>query len=224
MYSSYFGGSSADGALALAVSGEGEAVLGGVTLSEDLPTANALSDAFTPSDGGAGVADRTGFVTRLASDGLSLVHSTYLGGGNTGGAANAASFDEVTDLAVGNDGSTYVVGSTAWDDFPATGSLDGRQCLDGVAGGTDAFAAKFDPDGNLDWAYCFGGSASSEGLAIALDDVGNIYIAGTTLANDLVTVNAVQATAGGSVDSFLVKLNTHCHRDPLCHLLRRCRR
>jgi hypothetical protein len=44
----------------------------------------------------------------------------------------------------------------------------------------DAFVAKFDPNGNILWYKTFGGSKREHAYGVALDNLGNIYVAGVT--------------------------------------------
>src|SRR5690349_6410239 len=64
---------------------------------------------------------------------------------------------------------------------------------------TDAFVAKFSPTGELVYATYLGGSGIDAGLAIAVDDGGNAYVAGYTYSSDFpVTPNAYNQTYTGA--------------------------
>jgi hypothetical protein len=110
-YSTYLGGSSADGGFAIAVDPDGGAEVGGVTFSTDFPTtAGAFDTSFN------GSTTRDAFVARLDAAGSSLPYSTYLGG---------IYGDEVRGVANDAAGDTYVAGWTQSPDFPTTpGSYD----------------------------------------------------------------------------------------------------
>src|SRR5437016_6089365 len=80
----------------------------------------------------------------------------------------------------------------------------------GVYGGNaDAFVAKLSPAGDaLLFATYLGGSQGDEGYGIAVDCLGNIYVAGDTASADFPTKNALQATLGDAVDDmFVTKIN-----------------
>jgi cysteine-rich repeat protein len=80
-----------------------------------------------------------------------------------------AGSDSAADVAVAADGSIYVVGST-----------DGDFGEDN-AGLSDAFLAKFDPDGTDPvWVELLGSTHSESALTVSLDADGNIYMVGST--------------------------------------------
>ena len=78
-----------------------------------------------------------------------------------------------------------------------------------LSGPTDAFAAKFNAAGAIQWSTYFGGSALEEGLAIACDASSNVIIGGQT--NSIVgiaTATAFQSTLNGTNDGFVAKFTT----------------
>ena len=72
-------------------------------------------------------------------------------------------------VALGPGGEAYVVGQTE-------GTLPGQRS----AGGLDAFVRKYDPSGSELWTRQFGGAGADVAAGVAVDDAGNIYVAGTT--------------------------------------------
>lgn len=85
-------------------------------------------------------------------------------------------------IAVDADGNAYVTGYfSGRTTFGKTGSPDDLLhypvTLSSV-GSRDIFVAKYDPLGRLMWVVRAGGSGADEGLAMALDDEGQPYIAG----------------------------------------------
>jgi len=128
-----------------------------------------------------------------------LVYSSYFGG-----SAAAGSGDLGYDVVVDGAGNTYVTGVTASTDFL---SVDPVQPSPG--GGLDAFIMKIDSTGKtILTASYLGGSGADESLNIALDQSGNIYIAGYTASTNFPIVNGHQRQNGGGKDAFLVKLNS----------------
>ncbi len=72
-------------------------------------------------------------------------------------------------VAVAPGGEAYVVGQTE-------GILPGQRS----AGGLDAFVRKYDPSGAELWTRQFGGGGADVAAGVAVDDAGNVYVAGTT--------------------------------------------
>ena len=95
-------------------------------------------------------------------------------------------------ISVGPDGSTYVTGYT--DDPPLT----------------DVFLNKYDADGNLEWELEWGAALySDQGVAVAADDFGNVYVTG--FFRDTVDFNPGVLTAfrdsNGENDVFVSKFD-----------------
>src|SRR4029077_4688115 len=115
-------------------------------------------------------------------------------------------------LAVDGLGNAYVTGSTPSANFPTTaGAFDttfnGGMTFNGL---TDAFVAKLNPAGSaLVYSTFLGGNGGDSGNAIAVDAVGNAYVAGFTASTNFpTTMGAFRPMfAGGSSDAFVTKLN-----------------
>lgn len=75
-------------------------------------------------------------------------------------------------IGIGNDGSIYITGYTL-------GNLNGQT----NSGGTDAFLAKYAPDGTLVWTRLLGTTAGEQANAIAIGNDDSIYIGGFTGGN-----------------------------------------
>jgi hypothetical protein len=75
-------------------------------------------------------------------------------------------------------------------------------------GGCDIFVAKVARDGSrVLFSAVIGGSGEDEVADLAVDQAGNVYIAGTTTSTNYPTRNAVQSVHGGRRDVFLTKLD-----------------
>ena len=120
LWSTYLGGSNGDRGYDIAVTSDGSCYVTGETSSSNFPTKNAYDSTYN------GVYDA--FVTRYSSEGF-LLWSTYLGGSR---------YDPGRSLAVTEDGSCYVTGTTWSNDFPT------KNAYDNTLGATsDAFVTKF---------------------------------------------------------------------------------
>jgi hypothetical protein len=195
VYSTYLGGSNEDSSAAVAVDSAGEAYVVGATLSSDFPT---TPGAFQTACSSCGVGQPDAFVTKLNAAGSALVFSSYLGGSNQ---------DVAAGVAVDASGSAYITGTTNSDDFPTVSPLQ-NFCNGCSNGNSDAFVAKFNPDGtSLMYSTFVGGTGLDEGHSIAVDSSGNAYVTGLTGSNDLQTVNAFQPFSGGNQDAFVIKLD-----------------
>lgn len=95
-------------------------------------------------------------------------------------------------LAMGSVGGGYVVGE-------ATGPLDGQTFL----GQSDIFVVKFDYNGGRLWTRLFGSTVVDVPRGIAVNLIGELYIAGYTGGSS--TVNFNGETTNGGVDAFLAK-------------------
>ncbi|MCZ6689050.1 MAG: SBBP repeat-containing protein [Planctomycetota bacterium] len=188
-YATYLGGSSFDTGCGISVDANGNACVAGFTLSDDFPTVSALDSTL---DGG-----QDAFVTRLDPSGSALVYSTYLGGD---------SFDAANGVAVDTAGNTYVVGRTRSSDFPTTASAF-QTALAGSGSQDDAFVTKLSPAGALVYSSYLGGSASDQGIGVAVASSGDAYVTGQTFSSDFPLEGALDSTRGGAADGFIARLN-----------------
>jgi hypothetical protein len=194
LYSTYLGGSGLDtgfGGVGLAVDEDGNAYVTGATNSPDFPTTpGAFQTAFA---GGA----FDSFVAKLNRRGTALLYSTYLGG--------SGSDFGLGDVAVDEDGSAYVTGTTNSPNFPTTPDV----FQPAFAGGAnDAFVTKLNRRGTaLLYSTYLGGGGSDRGRDIAVDEDGNAYVTGSTdSANFPTTPGAFQTAIAGSNDAFVAKI------------------
>lgn len=192
LYSTYVGGSGDDRIMTVAVDSSGAVYLGGNTTSPDFPTVNA----FQPANAGG----QDGFVTKLAPGGSSLVFSTYFGG--SGGMTSTP--ESINALALDASGNIYVAGSTPSTDLPHPGAFQ-----TGIGGGgLDAFAGKLSSTGTLVFATYLGGLGIDAANALAVDNSGFVYVAGTTNSIDFPVPGATQPAKAANPDAFLVQIAT----------------
>ena len=123
VYSTFLGGSNRDFGNGIAVDTSGRAYITGGTDSSDFPTTPGAFETLYSGN-------RDAFVTKLSSDGSSLIYSTFLGGSD---------IDSGSGIAIDASGNAYVTGDTASEDFPTTpGAFD----ISYNGGIRDAFVTK----------------------------------------------------------------------------------
>jgi uncharacterized repeat protein (TIGR01451 family) len=201
IYSTYLGGNSDDRSFGIALDSSGNAYVTGATSSTDYPTTPGAFQTVMPGMSYYG----HGFVTKLNSDGTSLVYSTYLGGSNT---------DQGNGIAVDSAGNAYVAGFSYSTNFPTTPGA--FQTSLSTAYGQDAFVTELNDSGTaLVYSTFLGGAGDDQATAVAVDSSGYAYVTGTTTSVDFdVTPGSFQTIyAGGSGnynaygDAFVTKLN-----------------
>ncbi len=99
----------------------------------------------------------------------------------------------------------YTVSSIANDSVGNT-YLAGNRELGGLANSSDLFVAKLDPAGSLVFTRTFTGDGYGREVSIALDLIGNIFVAGTSNSGNLPVVKALQTQYNSSGSGFVIKL------------------
>ncbi len=141
---------------------------------------NAFISGSTGGDlGGTNAGGDDAFLTKYNSDG-NLQWTQQLG---------TSTIDWALSVAVDGAGNAFISGFTAWN-------LAGTN-----AGYEDAFLAKYNSDGNLQWTRQMGTSSTDYSFSVAVDNAGNAFISGST-EGDLDGVNA------GYWDAFVTKYDT----------------
>jgi hypothetical protein len=109
----------------------------------------------------------------------------------------------VSGVGVGaRDGNAYVVGTTTGDLQDVQDHLQAVH-LGARHGGYDPYAAKFQPDGTLEWTYQFGTAADDGARAVALDNCAHLRVAGMTMGNLMPDGSNL-----GGADLFVVRIST----------------
>jgi hypothetical protein len=191
-YSTFIGGALLDTGNGIAIDGDHNAYVTGITASADFPTSEGAADAT--HDGGGNDA----FATKLDASGSALAYSTFLGGSGS---------DSGNGIAVDEKGrAAHVTGSTASSDFPTTvGAVDGS-----YNGAGDAFATKFDRSGSvLAYSTFLGGTGSDSGSGIAVDGKGKAaHVTGATASSDFpTTAGAFDGSYNGAGDAFVTRFD-----------------
>src|ERR1035437_7009151 len=118
--------------------------------------------------------------------------------------------DYSASVATDPQGNVYVAGLTYSPDFPVTpGAL---QTKIGTVGTSDAFVAKFAPDGALLWSTYLGGCCDDWATGVAVDSAGNVLVTGWTRSANFPLLHPFQGTlnngaSAGRFDAFVAKLD-----------------
>lgn len=184
IYATYIGGKSDDKGAAIAVDNLGQAYVTGSTSSTNFPL--VLSNRA--SLGGSTAA----FVLKLNATGNTLLYSGYLGG---------TTYEVGTAIAVDALSNAYIAGDTQSANFPKQSPI---QPIFG--GGTDAFITKLSSSGAILFSTFLGGAGNEHAGGIAVDALGDIYVAGGTSSTNFPVVSPLQSTIGGTQDAFVTKI------------------
>lgn len=174
LFSTYFGGSDLDAALAADIDASGNIVIAGSTWSDDLPV---TPNAWQPLYKGNG----DGYIAALNSTGSELVFCSYIGG--TG-------VENLKDIKIDANGDIVITGLTDSWNYPTTpGVVQGRY----GGGEDDVFVTRFNHDvSELIFSTFVGGQGWDEGRSLRFTPSGDILVAGYTNSNDFpLTANAL---------------------------------
>ncbi len=187
-WNTFLGGSNYDSGGSLAVDMRGNVYVTGSSSA-------TWGSPVRPRSGGE-LADA--FVAKLNNDGA-LQWNTFLGGSDA---------DWAHDIAVDMSGNIYVTGdsSAPWGS-PVRPFADVYYYDDyyGPTWRPDAFVAKLNNDGILQWNTFLGGTDTDYGYGIALDMSGNVYMTGLSFYQTW--GSPVRPFTSGSYDVFVAKLN-----------------
>jgi hypothetical protein len=183
-WSTYYGGASIDQATAIATDAFNNIYITGYTSSNNFPITTGAEQA-----GGGDI-----FLIKLRDDGSREWAQLY------GGTLN----DIANNLAIDNNNNIIITGATFSSNFITTNGAPQRE----FGGVRDAFAVKFDPNGDRLWSTFLGGNSDDQAFGIAVDFNNNIYLSGSTESNNFpVSANAQQRNSNGGTDVFLTKLS-----------------
>jgi hypothetical protein len=190
VFSTYWGGSQSDQAVATAVDAEGNLYVAGTTASADFPrTVNTL-----PALGGSEL-----FVSKFDAAGT-LIFSTVVGGSST---------DTARGIAIDSAGNIIVVGDTFSPDLPVVNPIQPsfHMAFCGEFGGicSDGFALKIDATGHtLLFSTYLGTNTHDAALDVAVDSADNMYIVGAA-ESTFDGVTPIRAFSGGR-EAFVAKI------------------
>lgn len=195
-YSTYLGGDRDEAAIGITVDSQGNAYVAGNTVSTNFRTTDGAYQREHKGLGGNNLfPGGDAFAVKLNPTGTGFVYSTLLGGTRD---------DWGTSIAVDPAGNAYIGGSTLSADFPTSQDAHQRRYGGTIAGTNfptgDAFLAQLNPAGTaLVYSTYIGGSGDEIGFGVAVDRVGGVYLAGSTMSPNLpVTQGAAQTAYGGT--------------------------
>jgi len=192
-YATFLGGNNFEEGLSVAVDATGAAYYTGYTASADFPT----TLAYDTTQNGSFDA----YVVKLATDGLSLLYGTFIGG---------ATDDEGYGIVLDDDGAAYIAGYTASTDFPAALG-PGYDDTYNDTGASDGFLVKLAPDAtSLEYATFLGGDDGDSAYALAMGPANAVYVTGYAKSTNFPASlgPGYDTTQNGSADAFVVKLIT----------------
>jgi len=200
IYATFIGGMNGDYGYDIAVNAQGNAYIGGWTVSPDFPvTPGAFDTEYNQIEG---------YVAQLNADGSDLVYATYIGGGMS---------DYVYAVGLDAAGNIYLTGHTASADFPVTAGAFDTACTECGPSPTysDGYVAKLNPTGSaLIYASYLGGNTYDYGNDIAVSASGSAYVTGYTNSADFpTTAGAFDTTCESCAeskrsDAFVTRVNS----------------
>ena len=194
VYSTFLGGSNIDDGNGIAVDAAGNAYISGYTTSFNFPVLAPFQPSCVPFAGSPTLCSNA-FVTQIDPSGSALVFSTYLGG---------SCGDHAQGVALDSTGDVYVAGYTCSSDFPTANAFQGSNKSTATPPFT-AFITQFSLGGaGLVYSTYLGGSGNDGAYDIAVDSLGEAFVAGFTNSTDFPVSNALQATSGGAVSNSFV--------------------
>jgi hypothetical protein len=213
VYSTFIGGSKGESGLGVAVDVGANAYITGNTLSTDFPMHSSNAGFQTTLKNTTG---GNAFVARIDTTQPNLlVYSTFLGGGANGSGSSPGEVG--TGIALGPSGNAYMVGYSYATDYPLVGALDSVSNTPNQKAVVSRIDTTKSGVASLVYSTYFGGTKISLsgpgpgvdlGFGIAVDPVGNMYLAGTTRSVDFpVTPGAPQPAIVGTQNAFVAELN-----------------
>jgi uncharacterized protein (TIGR03437 family) len=208
-WSTYLGGktgNTGDYMSGIAVDSASYVYVVGYTNSTDFPvTAGTFGTVCAPGGGTCAAAH----VTKLKPDASAIVWSTYVGGSKHDG-SDTLFF--TGPIQLDGKGNIYIMGQSGGTGFPLVNPVEPT----GNGGAQEVIVAELDPTGsNLLFSTRIGSGAlhTSGPAGLAVDPVGNIYLAGNIIGTGLITTpGAFQTTssdsAGCCYHGFVAKITT----------------
>jgi hypothetical protein len=163
IFATYLGGSGGDFGSDIAVDDSGIYIVGN-TSSTNFPLKNSVQSETSGEDSDI-------FLTKLSSDGTSVLFSTYYGGYEA---------DSAHALAIDSTGNMYVVGETMSTNYPYSVSFVN---MENIKNDLNGFITKMDPtNSQMIYSTFFGVGTTCKD--VVLDNQNNVYLTGSTVFVD----------------------------------------
>ena len=195
VWSTYYGGrNGSETGTGVAVDPNGNVIVSGTTMSNDLPVVNAYQPTFGGTD--------DAFAVKLNSTGSAIIYSTYLGGNNTDTGGRIA-LNRTT-------GDAVFAGSASSGNFPTTPGAYKPQLCNNTPGSCNgifysgSYMVRLSANGNIVYSTLFDANITD----IALDAADNAVFGGSVSGTNFpATAGAFQTTSSGGIEGFVAKLN-----------------
>jgi gliding motility-associated-like protein len=189
-WGTYYGGTIIDRFFGVAVSAAGNIYASGETNS---PLNIATMGTHQP---GMASANTETFLVKFSNSGV-REWGTYFGGSDFEFIREGIRLDAMENV--------FLTGRTN----SASGIATAGTHQQTFGGNYDAYFAKFNTNGILEWATYFGGTEYEEGFDIVLNPAGEIFAVGWTYSNTgIATAGAYNDTYGGLCDGYIAKFST----------------
>lgn len=183
LWATYIGGSGTEALHSVSFDLSNNVYTTGFTNSTNFPVSFGCHQAV--SGGGIDLV-----VAKFSSAGA-LLWSTYYGGAGNDVTGVGGSFPSLSSCSVRNGFLHVCSGTTSNANISTPGTYKPS-----YSGTMDAYAVKFDLNGNRIWGTYFGGSQNEGGCDIDADNLGNVAIVGTTFSSGLFSSGYVSVYPG----------------------------
>ncbi len=195
-YSTYIGTSQSDYGYAIAIDGDGNAYVTGMSNNITVfPRINPVPDLVAYGTGST--TNQGAYFLKLNPTGSAILFSSTWGASGSNTCGKGIAVDQMHHIYIGG----Y---ATAPDGIPMVYPIQGS-----INGNVDGFVLKIAPDGlSVLNSTFFGGTAADYISGIAVDPAGNVYITGDTVSTvNFPLINPIQSF-GGVRDAFVAKINS----------------